>query len=73
MAQRLGPLSRSAVQVLNWMDQGLGTHHNCNGMSEHGGRARILSALRNRDYIDHDYKITEAGKRFLATKQGRVR
>ena len=49
------------LSVLDDIARGRGTHHNCNGLSQHGGRTRILSALRRRGWINGDYKITESG------------
>ena len=60
-ARKLGKPSVDMIRVLNDIHEGSGTHYNCQGMSEHGGRCAILQALMRRGWIDRDYKITKAG------------
>jgi hypothetical protein len=50
------------MRILLDISEGRGTHHNCHGLSEHGGRSRTLTSLIGRGWIDRDYHITEAGK-----------
>ncbi len=54
-------MTKLMTVVLTDIQEGRGTHHNCRGLSEHGGRTRILVGLRRREYIDEDYRITSAG------------
>ena len=61
MKKRPAKLSDKMLTVLRDMHEGRGTHHNCRGLSKHGGRSCTLLALRQRGLIDRDYKITAAG------------
>ncbi len=56
-------LSPNMKQVLIDIKEGRGTHHKCYGMSEHGGRSRVLRGLYIRGLIDHDYKLTDDGEK----------
>jgi len=53
------------VRVLDDIANGLGTHHNCHGKSEHGGRARVVIALRRYGLTDADNELTEKGTELL--------
>ena len=65
-------LSYKSFSVLLDIAEGRGTHHNCRGQSEYGGRTRILLALERRGFIKTAYgngfgraKITPADKKYL--------
>jgi len=57
--------SPKMLQVLRDVVEGRGTHFNCHGLSEHGGRARILCALQRRGVMTRNYKATKAGKKLV--------
>ena len=58
-------LSNLMRQVLLDIAEGRGTHHNCHGRSEHGGRSRVLTALMRRKLIDHEYRLTALAREVL--------
>lgn len=63
----LSPLMR---RVLRDVVEGRGTHWNCSGQSEHGGRERVLQALRRRGLIDGKGEATALGRGVLAALDG---
>lgn len=48
--------------VVENISEGLGTHYNCRGQSEYGGRSRILTALIQNGFLTRDYELTDKGK-----------
>ena len=54
--------TQNMLRILRDIAEGRGTHHNCHGQSEHGGRVCTLLALLQRGLIDMEYEVTEAGK-----------
>lgn len=64
------PPSPIMIRVLRDILAGRGTHHGCHGMSEHGGRSRIIHALYSRGLIKMGQKnyweITKNGEEALA-------
>ena len=53
--------TRFMIQVLTWISEGKGSHWNCHGQSEHGGRQSAIFALMRHGYLDHELNVTEAG------------
>ena len=54
--------------VLVDIAEGRGTHYGVEGRSAHGGRARVLLALRRQELITHPFnnvQLTEAGRAVL--------
>lgn len=62
-------LPLKSLRVLRDICEGRGTHHDCHGQSQHGGRHTILFALMQRGLLDWDCKPTAAGRK-LATHTG---
>ena len=55
-------LSEKSQQVLDDICRGRGSHYNCRGRAEHGGRVILLVNLIKRGLIDKSYAPTAAGK-----------
>jgi hypothetical protein len=62
MKNKLSPMM---WKVLIDIREGRGTHHDCHGMSAHGGRSSVIMALCKRGLIapdvDKEYVLTELG------------
>lgn len=54
-------LSRSMQRVLRHMLHGRSPYTGVKGLSEHGGMARTMYALRRRGLLDHNDELTPAG------------
>lgn len=53
--------TRKMMTVLRDLREGRGSHHDCNGQSEYGGRSTVLFALRRRGLIDQEHAVTPKG------------
>ena len=59
------PMSLLMWRVLGDIASGRGTHHNCHGRSEYGGRTTVLCGLRRRGLIDGRDQVTATGLQWL--------
>lgn len=58
-------ITDSMRRVLTDIAEGRGSHWDCHGQSEHGGRQSILQALYRRGLIGRNYRVTSAGRQLL--------
>lgn len=66
------PMTALMRVVLVDILEGRGTHYNCHGQAEHGGRCSVVTGLRQRGMIDKRNELTTHG-RAVATKIAKVK
>lgn len=68
--RRAAKMTTTMWRVLCYVADGLGSGHNCHGMSEHGGRCSVTLGLIQRGLINpHDHELTPLGKWIVETSR----
>lgn len=62
--------TKKMLTVLRDVIEGRGTHHLCHGLSEHGGRDRIVNALRRHGFLDRQLGPTMLGNEWYKSQTG---